>query len=92
MELVNSLLVLLLIIFAVYAVVKELLCYRELIEESKHNKEYTNVVSIEAYLECKAIGYHEEASNSESLANQIIMLRKRDEAIEKLQDSKGGSF
>lgn len=90
MELVNSLLVLLLIIFAVYAVVKELLCYRKLIEESRNNKEYTNVVNIEAYLECKAIGYHEEARNSESLANQIIMLRKRDEAMKKLHESKGG--
>jgi hypothetical protein len=90
MELVNSLLVLLLIIFAVYAVVKELLCYRELVEESKNNKEYTNVVNINTYLECKAIGYHQEASNSESLANQIIMLRRHDEIMEKLQEGRGG--
>ncbi|TMP84161.1 hypothetical protein CWB73_00395 [Pseudoalteromonas phenolica] len=89
MELVNSLLVFLLIIFAVYAVVKELLCYRELIEKSKNNKEYTNVVNIEAYLECKAIGYHEDARKSDSLASQIVMLRKHDEAIEKLHKSKG---
>lgn len=88
MELVNSLLVLLLIIFAVYAVVKELLCYRELIEESKYNKEYTNVVNINTYLECKAIGYHQDAYNSDSLANQIIMLRRHDEIMEKIKEDR----
>ncbi|TMO75311.1 hypothetical protein [Pseudoalteromonas aurantia] len=70
---------------ASYLVVKEVVAAKSLYTASKEGVEFTNVVCLDTYAKAKAIGLHADAVSSDSLASQVIMLRRRDEVMEQLK-------
>ncbi|KAF7770102.1 hypothetical protein PCIT_a3061 [Pseudoalteromonas citrea] len=88
MDFFTSLAMFWIVLIASYLVVREVVAAKGLYTESNEGIEFTNIVCLDTYAKAKAIGLHVDAVNSDSLASQVIMLRRRDEVMEQLKQEK----
>ncbi|MBQ4836071.1 hypothetical protein [Pseudoalteromonas luteoviolacea] len=51
---------------------------------ARNSKEHSNVYDMKLYLEKKALSYHLAAEVSDSLVEETILLKRKDETLERL--------
>ncbi|KZN62623.1 hypothetical protein N473_18510 [Pseudoalteromonas luteoviolacea CPMOR-1] len=53
---------------------------------TRSSKEHSNVYDMKLYLEKKALSYHMAAEVSDSLVEKTILLKRKDETLERLSE------
>lgn len=82
MELIISIVVFGVMVLTAYIAYAELRQSHAHYRESVSCADFTNVVNIEYYLECKALGLGSEVYRADSLASRTILLKRRDRLME----------
>ncbi|MCF2826804.1 hypothetical protein DS891_14225 [Pseudoalteromonas sp. JC28] len=82
MELIVGMVVFGVVLLTAYLAYKEVSRSHTHYKESASTADFTNVVDIEHYLECKALGLGSEVYKADSLASRTILLKRRDRLLE----------